>query len=538
MLIDLINKERLINGTGKKKISRLALNWLFKAVFAGLFIALECFIYLQLDKKIEKYSSYGTFDFLVFFIFIMFIIAIVSSLFMARKALFNKDDASIMLVLPVSNEEIIFSKILFIYARQVLLSLIIATPLLISYGALRGFFPQYYVLSIIYPLFISILVVVIALTLVVPFEYLYEFIKRHDLIQFILACVVVIILCFIYKYVLELFLTALNDSTFGGAFSDSFINALHNAKLYLVPINNLLESFVNGSGNLSAVMMFLGSIILFSLIGINLTSYFFNKFNRVDFNKGSKVKKDSKKVELKIKSSFSSLLMKETDLLFKDSSYIFSYTSLLIMMPFLSFVVVSSLNSIIYQNLKIFLNMFPELTNAISLTLILLFMGVINSSATLSISREGKSLEIIKYIPIDPFKQILAKLILPTSLSSISLLISEIVLISTNSISISVFFSSLVIGLALIVASNILGVYFDMYDLSNKSKFKTKYLINLISILYPLIILFIMFLMSFLGSAGYGIYLTIVIISLVSLAPLLIKIKSRICKGFYSMEAN
>ena len=156
MLIDLINKERLINGTGKKKISRLALNWLFKAFFAGLFIALECFIYLELDKKIQKYSSYGTFDFLVFFIFIMFIIAIVSSLFMARKALFNKDDASIMLVLPVSNEEIIFSKIIFIYARQVLLSLIIATPLLISYGALRGFFPQYYVLSIIYPLFISI----------------------------------------------------------------------------------------------------------------------------------------------------------------------------------------------------------------------------------------------------------------------------------------------------------------------------------------------------------------------------------------------
>ena len=99
--------------TGKKKISRLALNWLFKAVFAGLFIALECFIYLELDKKIEKYSSYGTFDFLVFFIFIMFIIAIGSSLFMARKALFNKDDASIMLVLPVSNEEIIFSKIIY-----------------------------------------------------------------------------------------------------------------------------------------------------------------------------------------------------------------------------------------------------------------------------------------------------------------------------------------------------------------------------------------------------------------------------------------
>lgn len=537
MLIDLINKERLINGTGKRKISRIFLDLLFKAIFAGLFIALECFIYIQLDKKIEKYSAYGTFDFLVFFIFIMFVIAIISSLFMARKALFNKDDASIMLVLPVSNEEIILSKVLFIYARQVLLSLIIATPLLISYGALRGFFPQYYVISIIYPLFISILVVAIALTFVVPFEYLYEFIKRHDLIQFILACIVVIVLCFIYKYVLELFLTALNDSTFGGAFSQEFIDGLHNARFYLVPINNLLDSFANGNSTLSAVLIFVGSVIIFSLLGINISSYFFNKFNRIDFAKASKVKK-RKGFSLKVSKSFTSLLKKETYLLFKDSSYIFSYTSLLIMMPFLSFVVVSSLNAIIYQNLKIFLNMFPELTNAISLTLILLFMGVINSSATLSISREGKALEIIKYIPIDPFKQILAKLIIPTLLSSCSLLISEIVLISTGSITVSVFFSSLIIGLALIIASNLLGVYLDMYDLSNKHKFKTKYLINIISIIYPLIILFIMFLMSFLDVPGFAIYLVIVIISLVLLIPLFIKIKRRICKGFYSMEVN
>lgn len=537
MLLDLIHKERLLVGTGRQKKTRLFFNLLFKLVFAGLFIALESFIYIELDKKIERYSSFGTFDFLVFFMFVMFIISIFSSIFMARKSLFNKDDASVMLVLPISGEEIILSKVLFIYGEQVILNLIISTPLLISYGALRNFMPQFYVLSIIYPLFISILVVAIALTLVVPFEYIYEFIKRHDILQFILASIVVILLCFIYKYVLELFLTALNNSTFGGAFSDEFINALHYFRLYLVPINNVLDSMINSSGTLSAITMFLGATILFLIIGINLTTYFFNKFNRLDSFKSSK-KKQSKNANLKVNSLFYSLLKKETDLLFKDSSYIFSYTSLLIMMPFLSFVVISSLNSIIYQNLKIFLNLFPELTNAISLTLILLFMGVINSSATLSISREGKALQIVKYIPVEPSKQILAKLIIPTLLSSLSLLISEIVLISTSSIPVSVFFTSLIVGLCLIIFSNVFGVFMDMKDLTYSKKFKSKYLVNLVSIIYPLIILVVMFGLSFLGAPSYSIYLVITLISIILLVPLFIKFKSRLSKGFYSMEVN
>ena len=81
-----------------------------------------------------------------------------------------------------------------------------------------------------------------------------------------------------------------------------------------------------------------------------ISTFFYNKLNKhsVEFKK-----KEINK-EMKIVSPFVVQIKKEIDVLFKDSTYIFSYTALLIMAPFLAFVVISSLNAIIYDNLRIY----------------------------------------------------------------------------------------------------------------------------------------------------------------------------------------
>lgn len=537
MVFDLIKKESLLfKGDSSKKTYIRLISFLLKAVFIGLFIALEVYIFLSLDKKIGEYSTYGIFDFLVLFLFIMFIISIISSLFSARKMLFSKKDSEILLPLPISSGEIIFSKVLYLYAKEVILNLVISTPLLITFGASRTFIPYFYVFSIIYPLLISILIVGVSLTFVVPFEYLYNFLKKYDIVQFILASIVVILLCFVYKYVLDVFLTALNDSSFGGVFSDDFVNTLHKIANYLFPISGISRAVVYGENVLSSVCIFIGETIIFLLLGINLASYFYNKMNKVDYYK-TKEKSNKKNKEIRVLNLDLALIKKEFTLLFKDNSYVFSYTSLLIMMPFLSFVVISSLNGIIYENLKVFAVYFPELTNGISLTLILLFISVINANASLSISREEKGVEIIKYIPVDPFKQIVLKLIAPISLSSISLIISEIVLVSTKTINWYIFLVSLIIGLCLIIFSNVFGILADMRDKSSK-KTKIKYLTSLISIVYPFIILIIHFILSFVKCPTILIYLVEVILSIILVLPLFIKVKTRINNLFRLMEVN
>lgn len=537
MVFDLVRKERYLNNTSNYKHSyEKYLMWLFKFIGIALFITLECFIYLSLNKKIDEYSDYGIFDFLVFFLFIIFIISIINSLFISRKLLFNRLDNEVILPLPISSGEIIYSKLFYLYFNEVLLNLCISTPLLICFGATNTLIPYFYVFSIIYPFLISLLIIGISLTFVVPFEYLYNFLKKHDLVQFVISSILVILLCFIYKYLLDFFLASLNDSSFGGVLSSELVNALHKVVTYLVPLNNIFIAIINKENVMSAWLIFFGLILVFGLIGINLSTYFYNKMNKLDFYQIKENKKNNR--DLKVYNINKALIKKEFTLLFKDSSYIFSYTALLIMMPFLSYIVISSLNAIIYDNLRVFSSLFPELTNGLSLTLILLFIGVINANASLSISRENKCIEIIKYIPVKPIKQIIFKLIAPISLSSISLIISLIILVSTGVINYYIFIVSLIIGLVMIIFSNVGGVLIDMHDRLSNIKHKLSYLNNLFSLGFPFIILLIHFLLSFIKAPVWAIYLIISILSLVILIPLFININKRIEKLFRLMEVN
>lgn len=537
MVFDLVRKERLLNNqvSYKYKFEKYLLFFL-KLIFIGLFVTLECFIFLSLDSKVEEYSPYGFFDFLVLILFVMFIVSVINALFVTRKLLFNNQDSTILLPLPISAGEIIYSKLFYLFFEQVLLNLVISTPLLICYGATRLFIPYFYVFSIIYPILISFVVIGISLTLVVPFQYLYNFLKKHDLIQFLFACVLIILLCFLYQYVLNIFLIALNDSSFGGVFSPQFVNNLHNFVLYLFPISSLLNGVINSENILSGICIYLGIVIIFLIIGVNLSSYFYNKMNKLDYYQVSN--KRLKNKDIKILNLNRILLKKEITILFKDSSNIFSYTGLLILMPFLSFVVINSLNLIIYDSLRVFSVYFPELTNGLNLVLILLFISVINANASLSISREEKGIQIIKYLPISPIKQILIKLIVPISLSSFSLILTEIILVSTKTITWYVFLVSLIIGLSLIIFSNIFGILVDMYDRNANNKRKLSYLNNLISICYPIFILIIHFILSFLKLNSYGIYFIEIGLTIVLMIPLFIKIRKKITDNFNKMEVN
>jgi len=535
MFIELIKKDIQVKNevTSKAKWSKV-LSILAKLVLIGCFIALECFIFTSLDKKITEYSSYGTLDFLILILFITMIVDIFAGMVKARKLLFNKSDNEVILPLPISNGEIVFSKILYVFLNEILTHLVISVPILICFGARRLFIPYFYVFCIVYPILISLFSIGIVLIFAVIYEFIYKLIKTSDLIQFIIACTLVIGLCFAYQIVLTLFMNALDDSSIGGVFSSDFINSLHNLIKVFVPVYYLLVSVIEGTAVFSNVCIYLGSVLLSLTIGSLLASSVFAKLskNSVDF---SLKKKKEKKT--KIMSPFKAMLKKEWNLLFKDSAYTFSYTSLLIMCPFLAYVVISTLNSILYSKLNIFLSFYPELINGINIGLILLFSSVINASGSLSISKEKRGILLIKSIPVSPFVQILAKLIIPTLLSSISLIITLIVLFASSSISSIAFFVSLLIGLCLILFSNIFGIYFDMHDRS-EAKIKLSSLNAILSLALPLFILFLHLLMTFNSVSSLYIYLVICGFSLLLLLPCFIRFKTRLVNAFNRMEVN
>lgn len=538
MFLELLRKEFIERKNDEKQsITMFVVSILLRVLLIAGFIAIECFIALTLDKKIVKYSSYGSFDFLVLFLFLMMALSILFTMVKARGVIFNHKDSTVTLPLPIAPSTQVFSKVVYLYIESVLLGWVTSTPLLICYGASRHYIPYYYIFSGLYPLLISIFSVGISLLFALVYQQIYKLIKKSDIAQFIVASVLVVTLCYLYQFVLNLFLTALNDSSIGGVFSSDFVNGLHKARNYFLPVYHLMDAVIEKTNTKAGILIFLGASFLSLIMGVGITSIVY--FHEIKIGSRSE-SKEKKGKPMRLTTPFKALVRKEMDLLFKDEANLFSYTSLLILCPFLTFAVISSLNSIIYDNLRFYASYFPELVSGINLTLILLFSGVINASASMSMTREGKALIVVKYLPISPLKQILAKIIIPISFSFISLLITEIVLISTGIITMPVFLSSLFIGIVLLVFSNIFGVYSDMHDKEGDNR---KLKLSVINELVPLVLPFILFGLFFVLSLytkvpSWGLYVIASLFSFVVLSPSVINLKKRLQKTFVKMEVS
>lgn len=537
MIIELIRKEFLARrDVSNKSLLSAILSWLLRIILLGGFVALEVFIALSIDRKITQYSSYGTYDFLVFFLFVAMVVGVLYTTVRARAVIFDDKESAVILPLPVSSSDIVLSKIIYLYIQDILLELLVASPLLVCYGATRGFDAHYYVFAILYPIIISLFSVGISLLLSVGYQYIYKLIKQSDIAQFIVASLLVVALCYLYQFVLNMFLVALGDSSVGGVFSDEFINAIHNAANYFYPVKNILLLTLYGANIGQNIAILAGMIVLSAVLGIGSCSIVYNRMMKLGYTKDKK-KKDKEK-PMKVVSPAKALLKKEMDLLFKDETNMFSYTSLLIMAPFLTFVVISSLNGVIFDDLKFYAAYFPELISAINLALVLLFAGIINSSASLSMSREKKCMEIVKYLPVSIMRQVTYKLTVPVIFSEGSFLVTLVVLIATSSISWQVLVAAFIIGTMMILWNNAFGLYADMHDHSS-AKGKLGVWNNIVPIILPIVLLASHFLITTYTTLPV-LWVYIIEIAFVGavFAPFFIKIGSRYEKAFRRMEVR
>lgn len=535
MIIELVRKERKYREEAKSKsLVANIFSYILKFIFLGLCIALECFIFYSVNKKIEKYSEYGTFDFLVLFLFVIMLVDIVGAVIKARNVLFNHSDNQILFPLPVSTGEIIFSKIVYIFLNEVLLHLLVSTPILITYGALNTQIPYFYVFSLIYPMLISLFSIGIVLILVVPYEFLYKLIKLSDIAQFVLGSTLMIALCFAYQYVLNLFLNALNDSAIGGVFDKNFIESLHASVIYLAPNYYIFDSVINGNNGILSWCILLGSILISMSLGTFISSIAYINLSKNEFE--FKLNKERK--HIKVDPPMKALFKKELALIFKDSNNLFSYTSLLIMAPFLSFLVVSSLSAIMYSNLSQYLSFFPDLVKGINICLILLFSSVINGSAVLSLSREGKALQIVKYLPVGLKKQIGVKAIIPIAFSSLSLLITCFTLSIGGVVDWLTSIVTLLLGIMIIFATNAYGIYFDMYDRSSDHKIKLSWITEAISIGAPFLLFAIQIALALNNVNTWLNYFVLLLVALLIFIPFIFVRRKKLRKVFNKMEVN
>ena len=527
MLNILVKDFKLLLFGDKSSIGKKILSLVFTALMLAVFIAIEVFLFTMIIEKVKTYKGAAPL-YLTLFLFIISCIMIILNVITAHKLFFNEKDIEQLTRYPITNDQIILSKLVFMIGTHFVTCLMFTYPIFLAYGQILGRAPMYYFITLFYPLLSFLFEGGIALMLVYPYKMALDYLKKHILVQFIVALVFMFVASFAYSRVLNLFMEIVINNNLNMLFTTEAINSLSTTVKYFVPINFLIDVFLGNSGRFfQYVCISLGVFI----IGLSISIFAFNYFRNISIANNTK----ERTTELKVESIKKTLIKKELTILFKDSNNIFSFAGLLIVQPFLLYLVVSALNGVFSSGtFAYYLVALPHFIPVLDIVLIMLFTVIINSGANNYISAEKRTMRIMKTIPISVFTQIFIKVSVPFLTSCASLLVSTIILWATKTISFQTFAFGTLITIVLLFVFELVSLWEELSIKFNKPK--SSFLSGVYSYLLPLAFLGVSLVLTYYEVNIIIAYLASTGAVLILSLPFVIRFKHRTINKFLDLE--
>lgn len=368
------------------------------------------------------YLSYQAINFLVssgvpevflnFYLLIVFIILSFQTILRIVNILFFSKSIKNILPLPISNMEILISKfggLLFLsYVTELVFGLI---PLFM-YGMLAAKSLMYFLLMILVLAVFPIIIVSIFCIITLLLMKLFNFIKNPNIIE----AVVTIILLFLIIFMEQKSLNNLSIQSEEGQQNITTETYLKTTSYFLV-INPSIEILAENGNVIDIITNFLKIIGynivafgIFLIIGKKLYFKLLLKCNNYEKNKKDKI--IILKDKYKNKSVLRTYLKRDLMNLFKNGTFfiqtVFPVIIILITMILIGTVMIPIIDTTI-QNDENIKNSLASITiNTEVIGIILCVAQILFSISSLSltaISREGRDAILIKYLPVDLYKQ-------------------------------------------------------------------------------------------------------------------------------------
>ena len=526
-MLNLLAKDFKLQFLNGSSTAKRIIQAIIMALIYALLAALVTFIFNQVLDKVIIYDRAPN-AYLALFLAIISVIMIVLDLVRAYKLFFNKSDTDILTKLPVTNIEIVSSKIIVMFVLHYITSLIFVYPIFISYALNIGRAPMFYFVALFYPALSFIFEAGVALIFVYPFKLVVDYLKKHLLIQFIISVLLMTSFTFLYARILNLFMDLVVNNNLTLLFTTESIENMLNFTDKLYPLISLVKFYL---GIPRDILTYLVISLGIFVIGFSFSIFAFSFFRNIVFQ--SRRKKT--RTKLHVYKANTVLIKKELTLLFKESGNIFSFSALLIVEPFLMYLIISSLNGVftsgIFQYSTLIL---PGFTVFFDIVLVMLISTIITSGASQFITNEKKTVRLLKTLPIKPLKQIWIKILVPYVLSLISLIISTIVLFVTKVFDLKTWLITLLLSVLLLTAYMIVSA---IEELKMKNNFKKKTVLSTIYMyVVPILFFGVSVLLSLKNMEPVIVYLAATVLILGSGIPFLINILVKTNDYFLDLE--
>lgn len=382
-------------------------------------VAFGLLFLLSFIEFINKYD--GFMPMMTMFLTILLFLNLCSCIYGLMNSLYFADDNKVLITLPVKANTLFFSKLLVYFVYEMKKAFTILIPCILGFlifGAIAYKGVEVSAVTVVWMIIPITLIIMIQLLLAailsIPFLYIYRLFKRNQIVDIIVALIVVIGLMAGVIVLIGLIPDDIDLQKQWPIIQGAINNFLKTFNRYAYPINwctNLIVGEVTGGrihyllslGTLIKFGAFIGAIIVLGLLTFLLIRPFYFGFIyktfEYDKNPNLAPKKNVKHHQ------YITFANKEFKLSFRDFDISGSYIAIYIIVPILLFFMDRVYSSISKSTVG------DGISIAANLLLTILPLLASNSTIATLYSKEGRTAYLNKSNPVDPLVPLTSKLL-------------------------------------------------------------------------------------------------------------------------------
>ena len=370
-ILDFLNLKKITNYKYKKDRKKNLTRVLLAFVMIIIFLY---YVYQTINKMMPNFVNDGKEIYILgeMFLFLSLFI-LLYDVFKIKNTLFKYKDYELLNTLPIKRITIIFSKLFSFYLLNLAFTMLIMIPTVFAYDNYANIsFPLYLLLLLVIP----IIPLTISLLLGIILSWFINIFHNRGIISYLISIIFLFLIMFIlFNNISNIAITDIN-------YVIDLVNNTNDYYPFIIMFTNLLTDF-----SVSDFLIFMLVPLLINGISVFLINKNYLFLRRKVIKDKNMNEKNT--YDYKIRSSFISLYRKELKRITSNPFYIINSTFGIIL------IIMIILYTLVFGNSYTTMNNFKYYV-----IIFISFLCMISSTTHASISLEGKSLWIMKMLPV------------------------------------------------------------------------------------------------------------------------------------------
>lgn len=360
-----------------------------------------------------------TYVVLTLFIIFTTVITFIEGIYKTQGILFDSKDSDLLFSLPIKKSTIFFTRIFKLLVFQYLYNLLFMLPAFVVYAYHENPSASFYIVSIIATLLFPIIPTIVASIIGYVIKAVSVKFKAKKVIQALLTAIIFLGIFYFSFNLQNIIGNLINNAS---NVNDILTSIYYPAKLYI----QLIQNF-----NIIDLLMLLAINIIPLILFIYIASIKYFKIVSKSKETSAKSRKVKKIKVISQKGKISSLVSKELKRYFSSTVYMFNTSFGLILMLVVTIAACINFDGLMGTILKgeetlISMEQIKDLLPKIFFELVV-YTGFMTSITSSSISLEGKSFNILKSMPVETKKILLAKVTASNIISIPIILLCDVI---------------------------------------------------------------------------------------------------------------